>query len=41
MDSRRWQIILLALVATLIVGRGIFGTPETMTLQEVWQSLTR
>jgi hypothetical protein len=41
MRSRRVQIVFFALLAVLLVGRGILGSPQTPTIQEMWRQLTR
>jgi hypothetical protein len=35
MSSRQWQIIFLALVAALIIGREIFGAPPSPSLWDM------
>lgn len=41
MTSRRMQIVFFALVAALLVGRGLLGSPDGLTIQEFWGRMTR
>jgi hypothetical protein len=41
MNSRRLQLIFLVLVAVLVIGQGLVGSPQGPTIQQVWEQMTR
>lgn len=41
MDGRRWQVVLLVLVAVLIIGRELVGGPPSMNVWDVWDAIGR